>query len=102
MTETELKRAEAWATLVHGGSEPAKFAVYTTVHDLTAEVRRLQAALTTTRLDFGRLIDAFVNEESLHETDDDGDDVCGEDHDACECPLPKLINSMYERLQEFR
>lgn len=95
MNETELKRAEAWATLVHGGSEPAKFAVYTTVHDLTAEVRRLQAALTTTRLDVDRIIDAFVDGECMHE------DECPED-DTCSCELPKLINATYERLQEWR
>lgn len=43
MTESELERALAWATLVHDGSEPARFAVLTTTSDLVAEVRRLKA-----------------------------------------------------------
>lgn len=42
MSEADLKRAEAWALLVHEGCEPGKFAVFATVHDLTAEVRRWQ------------------------------------------------------------
>jgi hypothetical protein len=45
MNEDELKRAETWAVLVHEGGEPARFAVYATTHDLTAEVRRLQRSL---------------------------------------------------------
>lgn len=45
MTDDELKRTEAWAVMVHNGGEPAKFAVYATVHDLTAEIRRLQRQL---------------------------------------------------------
>ena len=36
--------------------------------------------------------DAINEGQGWHLTDDDGDDVCGEDHDGCDCPLPIAVN----------
>lgn len=49
------------------------------------------------RMAFVRIVEALVEDESLHNTDDNGDDVCGEDHDGCECELPRLINETLAR-----
>lgn len=56
---------------------------------------QLEFVLKATRLDVGRIIDALLNDDEMHKDD------CPLD-DTCDCELPKLINTMYERLQEFR
>lgn len=88
MTEKELKEFEDEDAPPHGSADR-------TISALTNEVRRLQNALTATRLDVGHIIDALLNAESLHE------DECPED-DTCDCELVKRINLTYERLREFR
>ena len=92
MTEEELAEIErVWAPVVFCSTDAADAV------RLCAEVRRLRSALTATRLDLGRAIDAICNSENWHDEHDD----CPMD-DTCECELPQRMNDAYERLREFR